>query len=523
MRFIALFLLLFLFFGCLSEQCPTTYEPVCAEDGTTYPNLCMAENADLGIIYNGTCDDLSCDDSDRGKDVKISGAVHSDGEVIHDRCIDTATVLEFFCKSGYLSNESITCPKGSICSAGSCIYNHSGTVHQTICKDSDGKNLSIKGTLTIGGKAFNDSCVGSHLIEYSCKENIVQSNLHFCPNGCLNGSCISQKCRDTEEGRSIFNTGTVSLIDDDNRLLYTDGCVDELTLTEFSCNGNILSASNVSCPEGFFCSRGSCRPVSICHDTDAGEKDGRYSKGTVYFRNATYVDRCENGSLTEFSCGDGEFIENILQCPDGYRCSEGKCIESSKCFETDGGKNYGEKGVSIEPSGYSAEDECVDEISLFEYFCDSRQLISSERYVCPQGYSCLEGACIKSEDCSDPDQGINYYVTGATKIGNTHTHEDYCSNNTLTEFYCDNGRIRSIVYACPLGYQCKAGSCMPYCTDTDGGDNPGELGQLRYGGELFADYCDGNKLFEFTCSEDNMIYNINTHECPLCRGGLCFE
>jgi hypothetical protein len=519
----------FLFlFGCLTEECPTDYDPVCTEDGTTYPNSCMAERSGASVVYNGTCDELSCEDSDSGSDVMELGIVQSKGTILYDKCFNSTAVLEYFCRGGVLINKSIPCPDGHVCSGGICLEGQIGESddEQPItCTDSDGRDFSAKGILVYGDDTFTDRCVGTRLIEYFCSDEMLQSEMHACADGCIDGACVSQRCTDTEEGRTIYSAGTVNLINEGEWFSYPDSCAGESMVTEYSCNGSALLAVNITCPEGYSCGGGTCYPGERCHDTDAGKGDGRYTRGKVYTMDDVHADHCDSdGRLVEYSCTEHGLVESFIDCPDGFECSGAKCTKVTECTETDDGKDFDARGVTKEPSGFSAEDECIDSASLFEYFCGPDELVSSVRHVCTPGKACSDGACVESEDCTDSDGGVDYFLTGLTEIGNITLEEDSCENNTLTEFYCDeDGRIASISYSCPFGYSCAGGACISTCSETDDGNNPSEFGQLRYGSRVFADYCEENMLVEYSCSDDGLIYNSNTYECHSCSEGVCSE
>jgi hypothetical protein len=71
--------------------------------------------------------------------------------------------------------------------------------------------------------------------------------------------------------------------------------------------------------------------------------------------------------------------------------------------------------------------------------------------------------------CVDSDKGRDYEMGGMTTVCNTPeganyrgdctTQQDYCSGQTLTEFYCSNGQRITENYICPHG--CTSGGCMP--------------------------------------------------------------
>ena len=96
---------------------------------------------------------------------------------------------------GDFSTKTITQTyKGVLCCSQVCgVVAGSGTIGQ--CTDSDGgSNYSVKGTASdSSGKTGTDSCTADKrgVIEFSCEGNNLASKTFSCPNGCLDGACIS--------------------------------------------------------------------------------------------------------------------------------------------------------------------------------------------------------------------------------------------------------------------------------------------------------------------------------------------
>ena len=111
------------------------------------------------------------------------------------------------------------------------------------------------------------------------------------------------------------------------------------------------------------------------------------------------------GYLRESYCEGDIFIQDIIDCGEGYVCREGKCVIGDEsmpiCIDTDGGKDENIKG-SLSSAGGSGEDSCYmnggmgDECSgvgcgVYEYYCDG-ELRAWEEIGCPNG--CRDGACV---------------------------------------------------------------------------------------------------------------------------------
>ena len=108
-------------------------------------------------------------------------------------------------------------------------------------------------------------------------------------------------------------------------------------------------------------------------------------------------------------------------------------------------------GICSKPSGSTAQ--CVE--------C----IVDSD---CPGNGDCRDNYChpeeIEEVTCSDTDSGINYGIKGTVTsnyIGGTdRSWYDYCSGNTLNEYYCtsDNEVGQDSTHYCPYG--CSNGVCL---------------------------------------------------------------
>ncbi|GAF74264.1 unnamed protein product, partial [marine sediment metagenome] len=292
-----------------------------------------------------------------------------------------------------------------------------------------------------------------------------------------------------------------------------------------------------------------------CIDSDNGKN--YYTKGRTNDQGELYpyYDECiDSSNLKEYFCVyDTNRVkkyykdEVIYHCPNG--CKDGACI---KCTDSDGGKNYYEKGTCTD-ARWSGDDYCVGNV-LHEVTCEPDNFCTTdeEGFVCTNG--CQDGACVEEEEitCSDTDGGINYYKKGTTtetSIEGTQTRSDSCSLQQIGETD-ENGKIRyknietyscsgidchlrenycrdidnalsNFGVICPGG--CKDGACLRYvqseaCVDTDGGNDIYEKGVVYYkensqvigivdacrlgsGGYYAAPF-----LMEYTCGSDNKFF-----------------
>lgn len=92
-------------------------------------------------------------------------------------------------------------------------------------------------------------------------------------------------------------------------------------------------------------------------------------------------------------------------------------INLSKCYDTDGGKNYSVFGQACLEGGCTL-DSCLA-TGLNEAYCEDN-FIYTERYTCP--LACENGRCINNSEerviiaCNDTDGKDNYEVTGYIRV-----------------------------------------------------------------------------------------------------------
>jgi hypothetical protein len=133
-----------------------------------------------------------------------------------------------------------------------------------------------------------------------------------------------------------------------------------------------------------------------CTDTDG---DDPTQKGKVYgYENGEYYkhwDFCNTTFLVEYYCVEDSYAHEILDCSADFEgCHDGACVSYDKeCIDSDGGKNYHEKGTATAGST-SLSDHCSGNI-LTEKYCSDDE-IKWLTYECPNG--CLSGACLESEE-----------------------------------------------------------------------------------------------------------------------------
>jgi hypothetical protein len=201
------------------------------------------------------------------------------------------------------------------------------------------------------------------------------------------------------------------------------------------------------------------------------------------------------------------------------------------CVDTDNGLDYFTRGAVYNESvasvpvaavagvggGYGASSNCIQAIA--DHCVNSTHL--REAYCNADGPAttvvmCPQGCSNDACYCSDTDGGENYYQAG--QLGG---ESDYCINNrTLHEYMCKLGTmdIGEKNYTCPAG--CADGACM--CTDTDGGKNYAVKGNVGF----LEDHCldDNRTLIEYdsTLSGNTCTVITDSHLCDgRCLNGTC--
>lgn len=145
------------------------------------------------------------------------------------------------------------------------------------CADSDGGiNKYVKGSVIDNNKdvTYDDQCLGSELLEYSCENGESKRTEITC--NCNEGVCWdSSVCKDSEDPsnearwyQDKFMKGTVMITYKNNegtrQESFTDECFDDSTLIDYSCFPSyeeeefygVGFGSDINCKNG--CSEGRC-------------------------------------------------------------------------------------------------------------------------------------------------------------------------------------------------------------------------------------------------------------------------
>ncbi|MEM3422189.1 MAG: hypothetical protein QXF35_00265 [Candidatus Bilamarchaeaceae archaeon] len=314
------------------------------------------------------------------------------------------------------------------------------------------------------------------------------------------------------------------------------GCVDQLQMKSSTCSD-----------QGVVCGIDNKEYSSECAAKDAGVgvaykgncikckdyDDGKIASESSYVivNNKRFDDYCaDNKNLVEYYCSSNtskEAYKETIDCSSvagANACKDGKCV-SIVCKDDDGKDIYKKTASFLD--GESKTDYCVNMSEVVEYFCDD-VFLKSQKFPCPKGYGCSDGACIPvCISTVSSSKFFDFYVKDNVTKGNE-TFSDYCANATHSvEYYCENNNVKTQVVKCPSGYRCVDGACslLLSCVDSDGGIDIYSFGSVIKNNFEYKDYCvDPKTIIEYYCSGDNVI--SVEKDCPSgysCSGGRCVK
>ena|GEM_PF-3098829 len=192
-----------------------------------------------------------------------------------------------------------------------------------------------------------------------------------------------------------------------------------------------------------------------CEDSDGGKA---YTiRGTLIFGESEEIDSCiDEFTLREYWCNGNNISYEEIACPQDQRCVNGKCTGGS-CWDSDE-INQHILGT-VEKGNISYADECYDENTVKEYYCEDG-MIKSKNIDCDSGEECVAGVCVEKVGCTDTDGGQDKFAVGTTSYeGISHTDTCY-SDAAVFEYYCDGTEVKSVTLACGLGYKCQNSKCV---------------------------------------------------------------
>jgi len=237
--------------------------------------------------------------------------------------------------------------------------------------------------------------------------------------------------------------------------------------------------------------------MTACNQLDEVGTGGA-AKSPISKESLTSVQEYNNETNeTHFECIQDQCIEvqgiGDDECTYNWECETN---EQTPCFDSDHGINYYVQGsVSGESANGSGIVNWTDYCWagwLFEFYCNSEDLVDTDYYICPDG--CDNGICLSNQtnenySCLDTDSSvyptINYTKKGFVTVRNSNgeivdTGIDTCSYDGafVVESYCEEEGSSHNSHASPHFCECKDGACVvnetntTYCTDTDSNEYP---------------------------------------------------
>ena len=229
-----------------------------------------------------------------------------------------------------------------------------------------------------------------------------------------------------------------------------------------------------------------------------------------------------------------------------YDCVD-KSVSEEICTDSDKGKNYTIKGNVIVkgfpggPPDSFIEDNCLNDNTLIEQYCDG-DLGKAEEYTCLNDEVCSDGACVKKvpekPTCLDSD-GFDTSIKGYVDYDDK-GYEDYClvaggTYKYVTEYYCGfnfwklSREVKDKVEECE--FSCSEGACIDQeepvykiCNDNEPLDKLDVKGNVEFEGKAYGDECEesGMSVREYFCVGDKLRNFVK--RCPegtLCSNGIC--
>ncbi len=399
-------------------------------------------------------------------------------------------------------------------------------------------------------------CYGDHVYWFDSCGN-KQEKKEYCNEGCDNGFCRGMKsCEDIggycvypivheEEspGSSVTGelTGMVTSEATASSTATSDNLTSTTSTTSSSSGGGSSSAtsSSTASTDGSSVTSTSTSSTSGSNDYPLC-KDGHFLTAEYWCPDkgiccapqgvqcgSQYEYKCYGDHVYWFdSCGNKEAKKEYCE----HGCENGACLHvESECVDSDGGWNIFEKGT-CKKGDSSLSDHCNADGTLTEKYCVNGG-IEWNSTACPEGYECVDAACVEpAPSCEDSDNGLDYGTAGTVEFDGT-TFEDYCSDGTLVEYYCDGGIVKMDDKVCEHG--CSDGACQSeattgYCNDSDGGNDYFTRGEVDPHCEepcgTFIDSCmdDNLTLIEYYCLDGEA--ETEHYQCEYgCYDGVCVE
>ncbi len=309
--------------------------PVCGMDGKTYPTDCDASVANVSVNFTGACPpEAQCVASVEGIKLDIVGSVVKGTDRRTDKCVNDSFVAKFTCDNNSITEIDLPCGDNMTCRSGACVAappqppanNTTTPVQPSGCVGPSQPDFTVGSNVTYNGKQYNASC-----------NDIRTAKAYYCSN----------------------NTAQMALL---------------------------------SCDSGYQCDRGACKVSQYyCSDSDHGYNltvVGRTIVSSGFNTIFDKTDECQDDQIIkEYDCAaNNSAVETDVWCPMNTKCANGVCV-SSLCNETVAPNDTSVGGVVIGLDNQKHYDYCIDDRSLYKYFCYG-DAVESKTVTCPSGYIC---------------------------------------------------------------------------------------------------------------------------------------
>jgi len=302
-----------------------------------------------GKITGKVVGDVTCNDSDGRYNYLDSGYVNYGGVYYYDFCL-VNKAYDYGCP---VHSEAELAPSNPL--TGRAIKSAYEIEGQPLlgskdCSDYGSNYECIKGACVVSNvtqECYNDSdcppeiikgCIGNNFTIYTtyfscvggeCVESGGSGGMGVCSEGtiCEEGVCISNQ---TNQTHTVCSGGECITIEGPgaNQCTYDWDC--GTNQTNYTCGNGVCESweTDSGCPED-------CCPTynNYCYDSDG---DNVFSAGYVDFNCNRYYDDCygtDLGVLEKICVGNSSTANDQMQCPNGYFCQEGACIELNQTQE----------------------------------------------------------------------------------------------------------------------------------------------------------------------------------------------
>lgn len=280
----------------------------------------------------------------------------------------------------------------------------------------------------------------------------------------LHAGACEENCTDSDGGPDPGTAGMVTKGIDS----FSDYCLDEDQLSEYVCLDNVPEIVTINCGEGKWCVQDHCvdKPVvppNVTLECVGPSEADVMVNDSVSYNNTIYADYCvEFGVVKDYFCNDNKPGAINNECPSGYGCLFGRCEKQyMQCTDSDGGNVSSIRGRVIVVKGLNTIsdkwDDCVDIVTLREYYCSETNTTTSEDIDCGSGFKCFEDRCLEAK-CSETDGGLNIYKKGTTTAGDEEFTDECVDDEEVREYYCYGDEIRETEANCGPGYICNTNS-----------------------------------------------------------------